>query len=751
AYLNGTQIAASNAPGAPAWNAVATQTNDDGAAVNFEEFNATASIGALRPGTNILAIHALNESTGSSDFLNQARIAVGFDEGGGIEVGGIEYAGEITLTQTARLFARVFDPSGGYSTNSGQTPVGTGWGPPLLVEYLVDEVPADSSNLAISEVMFDPYRLGDALTASGEFEWLELQNISAGRVSLTGCSFSGGIGFDFPGLSLAPGGRILLVKNQLAFEQVYGTGRSALIAGTFSGSLDNDGEILELRGADGAVVQSIAYDGGDARRGYSIVAGGDGTVWSEGRSLLGSPGVAEPSDLEVPDIYVNEIVTNSVLPELDAIELHNPSGAAVDVGGWFLSDDLGIPEKFRIPEGTVIAAGGYLVFSESDFNPQPGVGSSFALASGGEEVYLIAATPSGERLDYVSGFEFGAASAGVSFGRHVTSVGEVQFPPMSSTSFGSVNPAPRVGPIVVSELQYNPAPGGSEFIEILNVSGSPVPLEGIEVGGVAFVFGADAPELAPGEVALLVEFEPAAFRETYSPPAGAEIFGPYSGRLDNGGELVEFRMPEPSQAAGDPPLMVAVERIRFSDSSPWPPEADGGGFTLLRRSPTSYGNDPASWEVSQEIGGTPGLAGDPPADWREQFFSPEEIANPQISGPNADADLDGASNLAEFLMGTDLRDAGSRAQVQVTAVEEETGVYLELRHLRRNGVDEFFIDYEISDDLSSWGSAGGFMEEREVLDQGDGTSLVTARSTVDIGSLGVDARYVRLHFREVGE
>ena len=39
---------------------------------------------------------------------------------------------------------------------------------------------------------------------------------------------------------------------------------------------------------------------------------------------------------------------------------------------------------------------------------------------------------------------------------------------------------------------------------------------------------------------------------------------------------------------------------------------------------------------------------------------------------------------------------------------------------------------------------------RKWLDQGDGTSLVTARSTVDISRLGVEARYVRLHFREVG-
>ncbi len=645
AYLNGVQIASSNAPGAPAWNASATQTNDDGAAVNFEEFNVNASLGALRSGTNILAIHALNESTGSSDFLNQARISAGFDEGGGTELGGIEYTGPITLTETTRLFARVLDPSGGHSTNSGQTPVGSGWGAPLLVEYLVDEVPADSTNLAISEIMFDPYPLGDALTASGEFEWIELQNTSAGRISLTGCAFTGGIGFTFPGRSLAPGGRVLLVRNRAAFEQVYGTGRSDLIAGTFSGSLDNDGEALVLDDAGGSLVQSIAFAGSDARRGYSVLA--DGAAWVEGRSLMGSPGAADPSEFEVPDIFVNEIVTNSVSPELDAVELHNPNGTPVDVGGWFLSDDLGEPEKFRIAGGTVIGQGGYLVFSESDFNPTPGVGPSFALASGGEEIYLTAATMAGERLDYVAGFEFGAAAAGVSFGRHVISSGEVHFPPMASTSFGAANSSPRAAPLIISELQYNPAAGESEFIEIQNVSDSPVPLAGIGVGGVGYVFGSGVPELASGEVILLVEFDPAAFRDRYSPPLGVGVYGPYAGRLDNGGETVELRMPEPAQLPADPDLMVAIESVRFLDSAPWPPEADGSGISLQRRLPPSYGSDSASWELSQLVGGTPGVSGDVPPDWREPFFSSEELADPDVSGPDVDADLDGISNLAE--------------------------------------------------------------------------------------------------------
>ena len=113
AYLNGTRLVGSNDPSPLLFGSSAVQTNDDGSAVSYENFNVTALLGSLQAGQNILAIHALNESTGSSDFLNQSRIVAGFDEGGGNGTGGIEYTGPITLTGTSRRCARVLDPAGG--------------------------------------------------------------------------------------------------------------------------------------------------------------------------------------------------------------------------------------------------------------------------------------------------------------------------------------------------------------------------------------------------------------------------------------------------------------------------------------------------------------------------------------------------------------------------------------------------------------------------------------------------------------
>ena len=57
------------------------------------------------------------------------------------------------------------------------------------------------------------------------------------------------------------------------------------------------------------------------------------------------------------NIVINEILTHTDLPQLDAIELFNPTSTNVNLAGWFLSDDAAQPKKLRIPNGTVIATG----------------------------------------------------------------------------------------------------------------------------------------------------------------------------------------------------------------------------------------------------------------------------------------------------------------------------------------------------------------------------------------------------------
>ncbi len=57
----------------------------------------------------------------------------------------------------------------------------------------------------------------------------------------------------------------------------------------------------------------------------------------------------------------NNIFVNESFKKHDWVELYNVTSSSIDVSGMFLSDDLTKPEKYVIPEGSVISANGYLV------------------------------------------------------------------------------------------------------------------------------------------------------------------------------------------------------------------------------------------------------------------------------------------------------------------------------------------------------------------------------------------------------
>ncbi|MCH2581985.1 MAG: CotH kinase family protein, partial [Planctomycetes bacterium] len=76
AYLNGVEVASSNAPEDPAWDSQATGPNDDGAAVRYQAFPVSEHIGKLRKGANVLAIHGLNLNPASSDLLISPELRV---------------------------------------------------------------------------------------------------------------------------------------------------------------------------------------------------------------------------------------------------------------------------------------------------------------------------------------------------------------------------------------------------------------------------------------------------------------------------------------------------------------------------------------------------------------------------------------------------------------------------------------------------------------------------------------------------
>jgi hypothetical protein len=225
-YLNGSRIAG-NLPENPAHDFYSGDTIDD----TLVNLNIPATL--LRDGSNTLAVEVHQGNETSNDLsMNLSLSAVRGSGGAPLILGGI---GERTL----RLCARN----------------GANWSALVEAIYQIGTLLPSQANLVVSEISYFPP------APDGEAEFIEFLNTSpTATLDLGGARFIRGIDFDFPSnTSLAPGGRILIVRNVSAFEALYGTGKP--IAGSFQNAtaLSNTGERITLEGINGEILLDFSY------------------------------------------------------------------------------------------------------------------------------------------------------------------------------------------------------------------------------------------------------------------------------------------------------------------------------------------------------------------------------------------------------------------------------------------------------------------------------------------------------------
>jgi hypothetical protein len=119
-----------------------------------------------------------------------------------------------------------------------------------------------------------------------------------------------------------------------------------------------------------------------------------------------------------------------------------------------LTDNLDIPKKFRIPNGTSIGPGGFLRIQSFELSSQSLI--PFGFSSLGEQTFIFSGDLNTNLTGYLHGFKFGAQSEGVSFGRYVDSEKREHFVAQISNSFGTTNAGPRIPAVVISEIMYHP-------------------------------------------------------------------------------------------------------------------------------------------------------------------------------------------------------------------------------------------------------------------------------------------------------
>ncbi len=280
AYINGTEVQRVSLTGTPAWS---SQANGNHEAEGAESFNISAHLSTLQQGQNILAIHGLNVSTTSSDFIISAELVAGVSSAPsdtGVSSTAVRYTGPITLTKSTHVKARALSNGTWSALNEAIFAVG-----PV------------AENLRITEIMYHP-------ESEPNEEYIELTNIGTETINLNLVKFTNGINFTFPdssatGIDLAPGGYTVVVKDLNAFTSRYGTGVNT--AGRYSGSLSDAGERIKLEDAVGQTILDFEYkdgwhdttDGGGSSLTIIDATNTDPNSWSakdSWRASLPSPG-----------------------------------------------------------------------------------------------------------------------------------------------------------------------------------------------------------------------------------------------------------------------------------------------------------------------------------------------------------------------------------------------------------------------------------------------------------------------------
>ncbi len=526
----------------------------------------------------------------------------------------------------------------------------------------------------VTEIMYHPTDppAGSTWSDDREFEWIELANLGDAPLNLNGVRFTAGIQWGWTSdVWLAAGGRVVVARNPTAFALRYDT-NGIVVFGPFDGYLDDSGEELKLEDPNNETILEFDYndagwpqtDGGGATLVMANLAAphdewGRRQNWAASWVWQGTPGRPEP-DWPPDRVVINEWLAHSDTTQ-DWIELHNPGSVAVDIGGWWLSDDLAQLQKYVIPAGTVVEPGGYVVLTEREFNASdsPGCVVPFALSELGEAIHLTAVT-NGVATSWRQSVVFGASDREVTFGRHVRSDGVVKYPAMGAATPGAANAAPKVGPVTVTEILYAPAAGGMEYIELLPVTNGVVRMYEWTAptnrwrltGGISYTFPANT-VLTGGQYALVVGGDPAMFRISNGIPAHIQVFGPFTNVLDNAGDAVRLRKPGYPQPDGVVPYIL-VDEVEYDDVWPWPPAGRLEGRSIEKIYPGWYGNDPAHWRagVPQGTPAGPRSNGDAngngiPDEWELVWFG--SLGPPH---PLADRDGNGRPDILQYLDGS---------------------------------------------------------------------------------------------------
>ena len=263
---------------------------------------------------------------------------------------------------------------------------------------------ASGSPVYISEVMAS--NKTTITDADGDYsDWVEIYNSSDVPVNLSGWGLTTDVtdrmAFRFPNMTLGAREYCLVFasgktrsgdelhapfKLSSEGETVYLVNREGKFASIMQyGAVTGDQSVSRL--SDGSISTAIKASPGHA----NTLAGAERALGNGWRTLTQNP----------EGLYINEVLCYSA-GSGDWVELYNGSSNAIDLSGWWLSDNLDHPRKWEFPAGASIAPNEYKVIALSGASSASGVSTplqtDFSLSAAGDEVILLS-RPDGSRVD----------------------------------------------------------------------------------------------------------------------------------------------------------------------------------------------------------------------------------------------------------------------------------------------------------------------------------------------------------------
>ena len=299
-------------------------------------------------------------------------------------------------------------------------------------------------------------------------DWIELYNLSGRDLDLSDASLS--TSRDTPRQWVFPPDSIMPALDYMVIDFDPDAPVSSSNTGFGLKSTGDEVYLFDNLSKGGRLLESIRF--GFQASGFSIgrIPNGVGTNWvlnlPSGGSENNAARLGDSSALKINEWLADPIEGN------DWFEIYNPTGNPVDLGSFYLTDNLSLPRQSKIPALSFVGVGtdAYQKFI-ADSNSSKGANhTSFKLSSGGDSIGLF--TPAGALVDRV---DFGPQQAGVSQGRFPDGSGAVinfSLPTPSGSNFSALTNA------VINEVLTHTDPPLEDAIELYNPTGSTVDIGG---------------------------------------------------------------------------------------------------------------------------------------------------------------------------------------------------------------------------------------------------------------------------------